>query len=881
MVRTLLLHLFVILSATASIAQVYNNPGGTINTCSGTFHDSGGAAGNYADNEFVVTTFCSNSPGDEIIVDFSSYDIENFYDNLNVYDGPTTASPLLGSLSGTGSATFFSSSGCLTFEFSSDFSVTQSGWTATISCGPPPTIYTASGGTITDCSGLLLDNGGTGPYGNNENITTTICSSSPGDEIILDFTSYDIESGWDFLYIHDGPSTASPLITTLTGTGSTLVSSSSGCLTLQFVSDGSVTSAGWQAEISCGTPPPIVPATGGTITTCSGILTDAGGFGNYANNENITTTVCPDVAGECVTLDFTTFDIEGLNYDELSIFDGPSAGSPLIGTYTGTSGPGTVTASSGCLTLLFTSDFSVTAPGWTADISCGPCPGSGPCTGTTVSCSPVPDDCSIPCSLPALSLAPPCPGGGTVVDEFCLSNIGATAESPYTFLVDCQGIPGNDMSSPAADVWYSFTATGTSMNISVSGLDTPNVAIYQGVDCSAFALNCDVSTTGLLNTSVNGLFVGVDYLIRISGGSPADVSDSIRLDLTSFNDCANCLISTGLTVNPSPVSGTYQPGEVVEFCFTVTEWNAASINWFHGIEPILGPGWDASTLTPTSAAASIDGFGTWDWYPSVTSTNTGLTFGPGFFYETGGDGNPGNNFGDNGTGGWTFCWEVEVGACPPNASGTSLNMEVETYGDSESGSWTSTGCTGDAIYSFSAVVSCCDPPILTGTDATCFGVCDGEIVTTAGSPAGPFRYVYEDASGTIVRDTVRAADQDTFRTACASTFTVRVTDNTGCIDSSTVVIGEPLALTGTFDTTVCAGETFVFNGTTYGGTNLNGTETLIASDGCDSVVTVTVTESPVFTLADAITGCDSAPRAGDLGGQHRHCRRHVCHRRWV
>ena len=35
-------------------------------------------------------------------------------------------------------------------------------------------------------------------------------------------------------------------------------------------------------------------------------------------------------------------------------------------------------------------------------------------------------------------------------------------------------------------------------------------------------------------------------------------------------------------------------------------------------------------------------------------------------------------------------------------------------------------------------------------------------------------------------------------------------------------------------------EGFVYNGTTYDGSNLTGTETLTASNGCDSIVTVTV-----------------------------------------
>ena len=50
--------------------------------------------------------------------------------------------------------------------------------------------------------------------------------------------------------------------------------------------------------------------------------------------------------------------------------------------------------------------------------------------------------------------------------------------------------------------------------------------------------------------------------------------------------------------------------------------------------------------------------------------------------------------------------------------------------------------------------------------------------------------------------------------------------------------------TSNLDTTICNGATFVLNGTTYGNGNLTGTETIIGgtANGCDSIITVNVTE---------------------------------------
>lgn len=111
------------------------------------------------------------------------------------------------------------------------------------------------GGTITTCTGTIYDSGDSGSdYSSNENSVMTFCPANPGDCIALTFNSIDIENGWDFLRIYDGVSTSAPRIVELTGTtnpGS--ISGTSGCLTLEFTSDASVTAAGWEATITCGT----------------------------------------------------------------------------------------------------------------------------------------------------------------------------------------------------------------------------------------------------------------------------------------------------------------------------------------------------------------------------------------------------------------------------------------------------------------------------------------------------------------------------------------------------------------------------------------------------------------------------------------------------
>ena len=110
--------------------------------------------------------------------------------------------------------------------------------------------------TVGDCNGILMDSDGNpitvGDYGHNENYIFTICV--PGaDSIIMSFLSFCTETGRDVITFYDGPDTLSPMIglpvsgpTAMPGT----IIASSGCLTIHFISDASVSCTGWEANWS-------------------------------------------------------------------------------------------------------------------------------------------------------------------------------------------------------------------------------------------------------------------------------------------------------------------------------------------------------------------------------------------------------------------------------------------------------------------------------------------------------------------------------------------------------------------------------------------------------------------------------------------------------
>jgi hypothetical protein len=119
----------------------------------------------------------------------------------------------------------------------------------------------------------FFDSGGAGGnYGNNENQTLVICPDlSLGSKVTVAFAinvgfTWDVHSS-DTVYVYDGPSTSAPLLgahnssTDPNGFSHTAsFGNPSGCLTLVFVSDGADVSTGWQANVTCGSPPqPFAP----------------------------------------------------------------------------------------------------------------------------------------------------------------------------------------------------------------------------------------------------------------------------------------------------------------------------------------------------------------------------------------------------------------------------------------------------------------------------------------------------------------------------------------------------------------------------------------------------------------------------------------------
>ena len=134
--------------------------------------------------------------------------------------------------------------------------------------------YTMSNQTVFACEGTLTDSEANtlnpGWYTHNENFSFTICPSGVAS-IIINFSFFETEPQNDYVIIYDGPNNTYPMLSgPYSGINLPPQIVSSGCVTIDFISDVNVAAEGfelsWESEVSVPSPPvlSIIP-----IPTCS------------------------------------------------------------------------------------------------------------------------------------------------------------------------------------------------------------------------------------------------------------------------------------------------------------------------------------------------------------------------------------------------------------------------------------------------------------------------------------------------------------------------------------------------------------------------------------------------------------------------------------
>ncbi|WP_367391534.1 T9SS type A sorting domain-containing protein [Lewinella sp. LCG006] len=311
----------------------------TASGCGDSFFDSGGPNGQYQNNELETYTFCPDTPGDLVTLNFIFVDLETCCDNLVIYSGSGTGGPVLNpDLIAPESFTSLSADGCITVTWDSDGSVIRDGWEAIVSCAPAP-----------PCP--------------NPSFLEVIAATTTGG--ILGWSQVGNVTVWDIEIVPAGTMpTGMPTVMDVTENPYTWTGGESGT-EYDFYVRGHCEEEG---EFSNW----VGPVSFTTIPGCGDSFFDSGGpNGNYQNNEFETFTFCPDNPGEAIIIDFIAVSLENC-CDDLSVFNGIGTDDPIN---LDVQAPGLFisTDPSGCLTVTFDSDGSVIRPGWEATVTCSPC----------------------------------------------------------------------------------------------------------------------------------------------------------------------------------------------------------------------------------------------------------------------------------------------------------------------------------------------------------------------------------------------------------------------------------------------------------------------------------------------------------------------------
>jgi gliding motility-associated-like protein len=538
--------------------------------------------------------------------------------------------------------------------------------------------YNMSNTTVSSCSGTVYDPGGTGNYANNQNITMTICPSTPGAKVKINFTTFATELNYDYLYVYDGNSTAAPSLGVYNGTiGPGLVqataSNASGCITLRFTSDGSNVAAGFVGTISCISPCETInsvfnsssPApVGGIIKVCRGQTVTFNGSATFSSGSGTGATYSWDFnngqTGSGTTAS-TTYTAPGVYVVNLNVNKAGCTNNnrfnQVVQVSTTPSFVGTTTSpASVCLGQSATLIGSVTPTPF--NVNCTP-----PVSGVTF----LPDGSGVSYST---CITVNCYNSGQTVTSITdIANICMNIEHSFLddldMIIQCPngqqvslkddvgggstylGNPNDDPSTvPGTGFNYCFAMSGTALMINGPTVTSGNPA---GPSIAAGTYSPAASFSGLVGCPLNG-----SWCLKITDHAAIDDGYIFNWDV-NFNVVApsaqsftpSIVSQTWSGANITGVSGnnaTIQPSPVGTQCYTLTALDNFGCTYNNVSCITVNPGPFAgvsNTLAVCSSAATTNLFGllgsgvstagTWSGpAPALTGGNLG-TFNPALY----------------------------------------------------------------------------------------------------------------------------------------------------------------------------------------------------------------------------------------------------------
>jgi hypothetical protein len=196
-------------------------------------------------------------------------------------------------------------------------------------------------------------------------------------------------------------------------------------------------------------------------------------------------------------------------------------------------------------------------------------------------------------------------------------------------------------------VWYSVFAEDASLiNIQVSSneIESPVITLYQMFsNCNSLAiipitiynLPCLAGLNGVAEAFGTDITSNAQYLIAVS--SLDSIGGAFTLCVNTISKASQCVTNSKVIIEArsfgGDLDGPFIPGEKVSVCMNVNSYSAVNngCQWFQGLVPVFGNGWDPSSFdadgqplnatingNPMGVASNgLYGASTWDWFTDV------------------------------------------------------------------------------------------------------------------------------------------------------------------------------------------------------------------------------------------------------------------------